>query len=103
MLTGGKLFDADGSFAVMRAQLEMVPRPPSMLNPQVPGAFDEIVARSLAKDPAQRYQTAEEFHKALEAAAAGLTRTTGVKEITGWKAMRRSRRTMVPALAPVAL
>ena len=104
MLTGGKPFDADGSYAVMHAQLEMVPCPPSMMNPEVPVAFDEIVARSLAKNPAERFQSAEDFRKALEAAAAGLTHMTGVKEMIGAnQALRRSRLAMVPALVPAVL
>ena len=70
MLTGKKLFDADGSFAVMRAQMETVPQPPSALNPEVPTALDEVVARALAKDPAARFQSAGEFRIVLEAALA---------------------------------
>jgi serine/threonine-protein kinase len=68
MLTGRKLFDADGSFAVMRAQVEAVPKPPSAHNPEVPTALDKVVARALAKDPAARFQSAGEFRLALEAA-----------------------------------
>jgi serine/threonine-protein kinase len=67
MLTGGKLFDADGSFAIMRAQMEAVPQPPSAYNPEVPTALDEVIAKALAKDPAARFQSAGEFHLALEA------------------------------------
>ncbi len=67
MLTGGKLFDADGAFAIMRAQMETVPQPPSEYNSEVPAALDEVIARALAKDPAARFQSAGEFHLALEA------------------------------------
>ena len=67
MLTGGRLFDADGAFAIMRAQMETVPQPPSAFNREVPIALDEVIARALAKDPAARFQSADEFHLALEA------------------------------------
>lgn len=76
MLTGRKLFDADGSFAVMCAQMEAVPRPPSAYNPEVPTALDEVVARALAKDPTARFQSAGGFRLALEAAV-GRMRPSG--------------------------
>jgi serine/threonine-protein kinase len=76
MLTGRKLFDADGSFAVMRAQIEVVPQPPSAYNPEVPAALDEVVVRALAKDPTARFRSASEFRLALEAAV-GRTRPSG--------------------------
>jgi len=81
MLTGRKLFDADGSFAVMRAHMEAVPQPPSAFNPEVPTALDEVVARALAKDPAARFQSADEFRIALEAAIAGMRPTDAAPEI----------------------
>jgi serine/threonine-protein kinase len=81
MLTGRKLFDADGSFAVMRAQIEAIPRAPSALNPEVPAALDEVVARALAKDPAARFQTANEFRILLEAWVAGMRSSDVAPEI----------------------
>jgi serine/threonine-protein kinase len=71
MLTGKKLFDADGSFAVMRAQMEAVPQAPSAFNPEVSAALDDAIARALAKDPAARFQTAREFRIALDGSLAG--------------------------------
>ena len=69
MLTGGKLFVAEGSFAVMRAHVEVEPDPPSWRNPEVPAALDEIVKKALAKDPAMRFQKADEFRLALQGVA----------------------------------
>ena len=65
MLTGRKLFEVEGAFAVMRAQVEAVPQPPSTMNPLVPPSLDTIVSKALAKDPAQRFQSADEFRAAL--------------------------------------
>lgn len=70
MLTGGKLFDAEGAFAVMRAHVEAMPGPPSARNPKVPVALDEVVRKALAKDPAKRFASADEFRLALEDAVA---------------------------------
>jgi eukaryotic-like serine/threonine-protein kinase len=71
MLTGLKLFVAEGSFAVMRAHVEAEPDPPSLRNPEVPAALDEIVRKAVAKDPAMRFQTADEFRLALQSVAPG--------------------------------
>jgi serine/threonine-protein kinase len=76
MLTGRKLFDVEGAFAVMRAQVEAVPQPPSTLNPLVPPSLDAIVKKALEKDPAQRFQSADEFRMALKPDAADARTTT---------------------------
>ena len=68
MLTGRRLFDVQGSFAIMRAQIEAVPEPPSAHNPNVPEALDKTVAKALAKDAAARFQSAAEFRGAMMAA-----------------------------------
>ena len=67
-LTGNVPFDADSPVAVALKQVSEQPRPPSQLNPQVPRALDAIVLRALAKDPANRFQSADEFIRALDAA-----------------------------------
>jgi serine/threonine protein kinase len=68
MVTGKKLYDVDGAFAVMRAQVEATPKLPSAWNRAVPPVVDEIVRRALAKDPASRFQSAEDFRAAVEIA-----------------------------------
>jgi serine/threonine-protein kinase len=65
MLCGAKLFDEDGAFGVMRAHVETVPAPPSSRNPKIPKALDDIVRKAVAKDPAKRFQSANEFRAAL--------------------------------------
>ncbi|MBS1855729.1 MAG: serine/threonine protein kinase [Acidobacteria bacterium] len=70
MLTGRKLFEAEGSFALMCAQMEQVPKPPGTFNPAVPEALDHAIAKALAKDREARFQSAGEFRLALETAIA---------------------------------
>jgi serine/threonine-protein kinase len=70
VLAGQKLFQAkkgENEFAVLKLieSADAHVKPPSSVNPQVPKALDEIVMRSLAKDRERRYQTAEEFARAL--------------------------------------
>jgi serine/threonine-protein kinase len=69
-LTGQVPFDAETPVAVALKQVSEAPRPPSELNPNVPQAIDAIVLKALAKDPANRYQSADEFLAALTAAEA---------------------------------
>jgi serine/threonine protein kinase len=45
--------------------LSSTPLPPSQANPSLPAAFDNIVARCLAKDPKARYATAEALAEEL--------------------------------------
>lgn len=58
MATGRRPFLADTSAAVFEAILHQEPLPPSQLKPSLPVAFDQIVLRSLEKDPDRRYQSA---------------------------------------------
>ncbi len=69
-LTGHVPFEADTPVAVALKQVSERPRPPSQLNPHVPRALDAVVLKALAKDPADRFQTANEFLSALDAAEA---------------------------------
>jgi eukaryotic-like serine/threonine-protein kinase len=71
MLTGGKLYAAEGAFEVMRAQVETAPAAPSSRNPLAPAALDRVVRKALAKDPALRFASAEEFRKALRESMSG--------------------------------
>ncbi len=69
-LTGQVPFDADTPVAVALKQVSEQPRPPSQLNPQVSPALDAIVLRALAKDPENRFNSADEFLRALDSAEA---------------------------------
>jgi beta-lactam-binding protein with PASTA domain len=72
-LTGQVPFDADSPVAVALKQVSEQPRPPSQLNPQVPRALDAVVLRALAKDPANRFASADDFLGALDQAEADPT------------------------------
>jgi beta-lactam-binding protein with PASTA domain len=65
LLTGVVPFEGETAVAIAFKQVAAEPRPPSELNPSVPLALDAIVLRSLAKDPARRYASADEFLSAL--------------------------------------
>ncbi len=61
-----------GSVAqVTRAHLSDVPFPVRTFNADVPSLVEQVVARALSKDPAQRYPSVAAFAQALRRAAAG--------------------------------
>ncbi len=69
-LTGRVPFEAESPVTVALKQVSERPRPPSELNPQVSLALDAVVLKALAKDPANRFASADEFLAALDAAEA---------------------------------
>jgi len=74
MLTGRSPFqrkDTDSDYEVLRAHIETDPPPIQTLNPDIPSSLADVVARSLKKDPNQRWQTAVEFREALIACQQG--------------------------------
>ncbi len=72
MLTGQVPFTGDTSVEIAMKHLNEPPRPPSALAPGIPVDLDRIALRALAKDPARRYQSAEEFDSDLARIEAGL-------------------------------
>jgi beta-lactam-binding protein with PASTA domain/predicted Ser/Thr protein kinase len=72
MLTGKTPFNGDTPVEIAMKHLNEAARPPSELRPEIPPELDQIVLRALAKDPHERYQTAEEFSADLDRLEAGL-------------------------------
>jgi serine/threonine-protein kinase len=72
LLTGQVPFTGDTPLEIAMKHLSEVPKPPSELRPEVPHDLDLVVLRALAKDPADRYQTAEEMDADLDRVLNGL-------------------------------
>jgi serine/threonine-protein kinase len=72
MLTGEVPFVGDSPVEIAMKHVNDPPRPPSARAPGIPADLDRIVLRSLAKNPAERYQTAEEMDSDLARIEAGL-------------------------------
>jgi serine/threonine-protein kinase len=72
LLTGSQVFDAPSPARVMFAHVRDTPPPPSTrAELEIPAALETLVMRCLAKDPADRPQTAEELADGLLAAVPG--------------------------------
>jgi serine/threonine protein kinase len=71
MLVGERPFVADTPIAVLLQHLQDAP--PSVLTarPDLPAAVGEVIARALAKDPAERYATAGDLARAFRTAFTG--------------------------------
>ena len=71
MLAGRPPFTPDGDEAKLWAHLSEPPPAVAEAAPGVPEAFDDVIARALAKDPEQRFQSAGDLGRAAAAAAGG--------------------------------
>jgi serine/threonine-protein kinase len=65
MLTGQRPFQADTSYSVLNAQLNQAPTPLTEISPAISPELSGIVLHAMAKQPEQRFQTADEFREAL--------------------------------------
>jgi len=65
MLTGVLPFDSESPLGVALKHVQEEPEPPVRLNPKVPAQLSAMVLRALAKDPTQRFASAEQMRLAL--------------------------------------
>ncbi|MGH2728368.1 MAG: protein kinase domain-containing protein, partial [Actinomycetota bacterium] len=70
MLTGKKPFEAETPLAVAMRRLTDDPVPPRAHRPDLPETIEHIVMRALARDPRQRFRSANAMRSALESAYA---------------------------------
>src|SRR5579863_10500822 len=84
MVTGQLPFKAGSDYSIMTAQLQERPKPPSEVLPGLPLQLNGIILHSMAKEPTERFQSADDFRQALES-------------------IRQSIPTSVPAAAAFAL
>ena len=66
LLTGKLPFQGDSQYSLMTAQLNQQPPSPISLRADVPPALNEIILMAMAKEPADRFQSADAFSNALK-------------------------------------
>ena len=69
--TGQVPFQGDDAITVALKQVNEQPKPPSQLNPAVDPALESIILKCMQKNPADRFQTADELYRTLRDYLAG--------------------------------
>jgi serine/threonine protein kinase len=87
-VTGEQPFLAPSMFDLMRAHVEQAPPSPRVLRPDLPVSLEQIILTALAKDPAQRFQSAAAMAQALSHASAELP-------AEAWRPLSRSASSVV--------
>ena len=64
MLTGRVPFMAESPVAISLKHIQTAPIAPGKLNSEIPPMIEEVILKAMAKDPAQRYQQAQELSTA---------------------------------------
>ena len=77
MVTHQRMFNATSNYSIMEAHVKETPRPPIEIKPTVPKGLSDLIMMSVAKDPAQRFQTADAFRNALAQVLASLVEQAG--------------------------
>jgi eukaryotic-like serine/threonine-protein kinase len=71
LVTGAPPFTGDSPVSVAYQHVREDPRLPSSINPAIPPELDAIVMKAMAKNPANRYQSAADMRSDLLRAVAG--------------------------------
>ncbi|MDY3292526.1 MAG: Stk1 family PASTA domain-containing Ser/Thr kinase [Parolsenella sp.] len=69
--TGRVPFDGDDAISVALKQVNEQPVPPSQVNPNVDATLEGIILKCMRKNPAERFQTADELRRVLNDYLAG--------------------------------
>jgi eukaryotic-like serine/threonine-protein kinase len=93
MVAGRPPFTGDSPVSLAFRHVNEDPQPPSVYRPGVPPQVEAVIMRALEKDPGQRYQSAEEFRRALAAARSETAATVPI----GAAARGGDTAVMVPA------
>jgi eukaryotic-like serine/threonine-protein kinase len=72
MTTGRSPFSGDSPVAIAYKHVKDDPVAPSRINPDVPSDLESVILKSMAKNPANRYQTAAEMRQDLGRLMQGL-------------------------------
>lgn len=104
MLTGFSPFHADTIAEIMKRQLFTSPDPPSTVDFTIPEPISQVVVKSLAKNPDDRYQTAADMRAAMRNAlsASGSNSSVAAPIPAELRALRMKETVAEPAPPKVA-
>lgn len=107
MLTGKLPFQGDSQYSLMTAHLNQTPPAPITLRSDLPLGLNEIIMMALAKDPANRFQSADAFRTALSTVpvsplpASPTTAVTPAPKPSGMTTLVDTPQTPRPATTPL--
>ena len=78
LLTGILPITGKSNYEILMGHMHQQPVPPYQVAPHVPITISDAILRALAKDPEQRFQSAEEFLQAMQPASVSGQTTFGV-------------------------
>jgi eukaryotic-like serine/threonine-protein kinase len=99
LLTGVVPFSGDTPVEIAMKHLSSTPESPSAKRAEIPRELDMVVLRALAKDPADRYQSAEEMDADLARVARGAAISPATEE-AATAIISRPPSTAVTAITP---
>jgi serine/threonine-protein kinase len=103
LLTLRPPFTGDTPLSVVYQHVQDAPVPPSQANSRVPAGLDTLVLRSLAKDPDDRFQSADEFRAHLQHALRTMHNATGPTELLPSSAAAAASAAAMAAVAPTVV
>jgi serine/threonine protein kinase len=106
MATGRRPFSSSNPLDVLMAAVRKLPRADSV-DPKVPASLADVIARALAADPAERFQSAIEMSAALDTVRAALFQTTADERtdrpVQQRSVLTRARRAVIVAASVPAV
>ena len=102
LLTGKLPFQGDSQYSLMTAQLNQQPVSPISLRADVPPALNEIILMAMAKEPADRFQSADAFANALKSVPVSALPNQGTTFAPTTRAPMSPDDTLMGTLAPGA-
>jgi hypothetical protein len=97
LLTGEVPFPREGEAARLYAHLNDPPPAPSLYEPSVSMALDDVVARAMSKSPGDRYPSAGDLGRAAQAALSGTAVPIPERTVATGAAATREREAPEPA------
>jgi len=102
MLTGRRVFTGS-ALEIRMSIISELPEPPRSVNPSISEALQRIVLKALAKDPAERWESAAAFLAVLQQELQKLTPAAPVWSGEPLRARRRSRLPLLLGVAAAAV
>lgn len=105
-LMGKRPIQGDSEHAIISGHLEQIPVPPADFTPGFPAPLSRIIMKSLAKNPAERFQSAAEFRVALESMGDLASGPAGTRTLVAASVdsaiLARIEKCLAAALGPIA-